>query len=703
MTRFRLILSAICIILLGNFSLIVYFELEQKRELDRINQLGVDNQLWQFFQLNIEYLRLSDAVVHGDRFQLDDINNRFDIYFGRIDGFSKGEDEASAIFSNKKLKQGLLQPLLAYIYNFEKILKKTNLSDQEWQEFKKSTLLQQDPVNDLIQEARTKDQQAMDEYRGNITRWGEWRIILATTQILLLVIFALLGLYALWRSEQGRKRLAELAETLLEARQQAESANQTKSRFLAHISHEIRTPLTSILGYADRLLRNNNLAKAEKNEVACIANSGTHLLSLLNNVLDLSKSENNKISLLNEVLNLNQLKNELETMFAMMAKDKNIAFSINFAENVCLDLSLDAGKLRQILINLLGNSLKFTKNGTINLTFCGEKLAQCYLLHAVVSDTGSGINKEDQARIFSPFEQSKEGQLAGGTGLGLSLSRDYARLMNGDITFVSEKGKGSQFTVSIETQEVAPSIPLPISHPQQQSLLGLVILVVEDEAINREMMCGILQDFGAQTLQAANGLEAISQVNTHPEIDSIIMDYQMPKMDGMVAAGLLREQHWDKSIYLVSASPLDELKLAAGFAAFSGHLRKPFKIDELIELLCAHDVLDLMISTVLLDHQSAINLMGFKLERYLVLSKKGLSRIAELENLYKTAIEQQQVADAKCYAHSAKGIALQIGAEILAQHWGVVEVQLSADAINTLRQIRLDTEQELEKIFSPAH
>jgi signal transduction histidine kinase/DNA-binding NarL/FixJ family response regulator len=703
MTRFRLILSVMCIILLMNFSLIVHFELEQKRELDRANQFGMDSQLWQFFQLSNEYNRLREAVENGNPAQLDQINLRFDIYFSRINSFSKNEIEASALFQDRKLQLKLLKPLITYIHGSENKLSDGFLSQQEWSDFQYETGLQQDAVNDLIQEARTQDALAIDEYRKNISHWGELRILLAVTQILLLVLFASLGLYALWKSEKNRKKLAELAETLLEARQQAESANATKSRFLAHISHEIRTPLTSILGYADRLLRNKNLAEEQKREVGYIANSGTHLLSLLNNVLDLSKSEHNKILLIIETISLNQLKIELETMFSMMAKEKRIEFNVVLAADLPANLSLDAGKLRQILINLLGNSLKFTQYGAITLTLSGEVCSHCYRLYAVVVDSGCGIRKEDHPRIFSPFEQSKAGQLAGGTGLGLSLSRDYARLMQGDITFNSEEGKGSEFIVSIEAQIAFNSVALVrIFQPQQQSLSGHTILVVEDEAINREMICGILQDFGADALQAANGLEAILQVSQHPEIDSIIMDYQMPEMDGMTAAGVLREQKWKKPIYLVSASPLEELQLAAGFSAFSGHLRKPFKIDELIRLLSTRYEAILNSTHVLLDHHLAMNSLGCSLSRYLALSQKGLKRIAELEALYKVALEQQESIEALRYAHSAKGIALQIGAETLGQYWASLEVNPEQEAFIKLSQLRQATQNELGKLQASA-
>ena len=696
MTRFRLILAAICLILLANFSLMVHFELKQKATLNHASEIGLDNQLWQFFQLNNEYQRLREVVQYGNPAEREQINLRFDIFYSRINSFAAGEIESASLFQHSDLTEPLIEPLARYIHEAAAILENPSLSPQEWQQFKQKTLAQETLVNQLIQAARTHDAQEVDANRRDIRHWGELRIILATAQMLLLLIFASLGVYALWRSEKSRQQLAETAESLLEARQQADVANAAKSRFLAHISHEIRTPLTSILGYTDRLSRKNTLAAEDQREVGYIAKSGAHLLSLLNNVLDLSKSEQNKLSLINETLNFKQLKQELETMFEMMAKNKSIQFRILLAQDSPENVALDAGKFRQILINLIGNSLKFTESGDINITFYGERFANHYQLYASVCDTGCGIKAEDQARIFLPFEQSESGQLAGGTGLGLALSRDYARLMQGDITFESQVTYGSEFTVNVKAQIVAallaPSTPTVALEPKvDKPLADKLVLVVEDQAVNREMICEILHDFGAKTLEATNGIEGLQQVQRYPEIDDIIMDYQMPEMNGMVAASQLRSQGWHKPIYLVSASPLSELQLTAGFAAFTGHLRKPFTIDEIVALLHAQSSVTAaqpIADNALLDSETAMQGLGFTAERFWPLCQKGLNRIEELETAYAEALSREARQDAIRHAHSAKGIALQIGANALAHAWAQLEAEptLPLTALTALRQ-----------------
>ena len=694
MTRFRLILAAICIILLANFSLMVHFELKQKATLSHATAIGLDNQLWQFFQLNNEYQRLREAVQYGNPNQREQIDLRFDIFYSRINGFATGEIESASLFQNRELSTPFIAPLIKYIQHSSILLEKPILSQSEWLDFKKSTQDQEVFVNQLIQEARTHDAQAVDANNQDIRRWSGLRIMLATAQMLVLLIFASLGVFALWRSEKSRHQLAETAISLLEARQLADVANAAKSRFLAHISHEIRTPLTSILGYADRLSRKASLAIEDRREIDHIAKSGAHLLSLLNNVLDLSKADQNKLTLMNETLNFKQLKQELETMFEMMAQNKSIQFELLFAPDLPENLELDVGKFRQILINLISNSLKFTHSGRISVTFYGQRYDDYYQLFAAVCDSGCGIKIEDQARIFQPFEQSESGQLAGGTGLGLALSRDYARLMQGDIHFTSRIDCGSEFTVNVKTQPltVAYKSTHPVASPQtmlSQPLMGKLILVVEDQDVNREMMCEILHDFGAQTLQAIHGLDGLQQVLLHPEIDAIIMDYQMPEMNGIAAAMRLRAQGWSKPIYLVSASPLSELQLTAGFSAFTGHLRKPFTIDEIVNLLnglpatltASHD------ASALLDAKTAMHNLGFTAERYWAICHKGLNRIIELELDFIEALSSGAEQDAVRHAHSAKGVALQIGANALGEAWAQLEAQpiLPLTEIMTLR------------------
>lgn len=704
MTRFRIIFAAICMILLANFSVMVHFEFKQKKALNHASETGIDNQLWQFFQLNNEYQRLREAVQHGSPDNLEPVLLRFDIFYSRIHSFAVGEIEAAPLFQHPNLTKPIMAPLVRYIDDSAKTLEQNSITLQDWQQFKQATIALEPKVNLLIQEARTHDADEIDKNRQFIRHWGELRVILGTFQMLLLCISAALGLYALWRSEKSRQELADTAISLQEARQQAEVANEAKSRFLAHISHEIRTPLTSILGYTDRLSR-KPLAPAEQREVSHIAKSGTHLLRLLNNVLDLSKADQNKLCIVKETLNFKQLKLELETMFEMMAQAKSIQFTIDLAADLPENVILDAGKFRQILINLVSNSLKFTQQGKVNVLFYGEAHSDHYHVFAAVYDTGCGIKVQDQARIFSPFEQSESGQLAGGTGLGLALSRDYARLMQGDIQFTSKEKVGTEFVVNVQAQiENAPIHLVALDKntftATAKSLNQQFILVVEDQAINREMICEILHDAGAKTLEAANGLESLSQVQKYPHIDGIIMDYQMPDMNGMTAAVRLRAAGFDKPIYLVSASPLSELQSKPEFSAFSGHLHKPFTIDEIVGLFsknsCSASTDKVISSQQNLNAEQAMQRLGFNAERFWPLCEKGLTRIAELEAQFVVALNQGQTEEAIRHAHSAKGIALQIGAEILAAAWAEFEASPDAHSISQLIELREATQQALQ-------
>ncbi|QLG89545.1 response regulator [Chitinibacter bivalviorum] len=702
MTRFKTILSLICLVVLSNLSLMVYFEVKQKNVLESFTRFGMDNQLWQFFQFSREFQKLNEVVSHFNPSRQDELTLRFDIYIGRIHLLSEKSIDANAMLQDKSALQTKLKPLQDYVLRYDKLVANAAWQKEDWQQFVMDTHNQLAAVDGLIAEAREQDSKAVADYRAQIQHLGELRLMLGLIQIFLLIVFAAMGLYAYWQNEISRKIQAETMRNLAQAKGEADVANAAKSRFLAHISHEIRTPLTSVLGYAERLAR-KPLGTEALREVQHISDSGTHLLDLLNKVLDFSKSGQNKLTLLNETLDFRVLKKELESMFQLMAKQKGLQFQVILSDDLPEYLSLDVGKFRQILINLIANALKFTTYGFVRVNIYGKPQEAHYQLYATVWDSGCGIEPADQARIFSPFEQSERGQLVGGTGLGLALSRDYARLMQGDIVFCSKPGRGSEFTCYVATQIVAPPLSNPATcHPSEAELAqslasGLAtqkILIVEDQQVNREMICAMLNDCGVQTLTANNGLEAIEQVAQHPEIDQILMDYQMPKMDGIQAATVLRDQGYQKPIYLLSASVLDD-ELAASGRVFDGQLLKPYQLLELLQLLNHGH------SQVAVEQRQPLNAELAKSslgERYLSLCQKGLARIADLEQDYQQAIAAHEVLEAQRHAHSAKGIALQIGAQILAEHWTQLEANPVAPEMQQLVAARQDAFMALERM-----
>ncbi|QLI81783.1 response regulator [Chitinibacter fontanus] len=698
--RFLLIVLAISTVLLLNFGLIFYFEQQQQAELTHQTEQGMDNQLWQFFQLSSEFQRLREAVNAKD---IESTQLRLDIFYSRITGIEQGSTQA--LFPDSAQRHQLLQPLQQLITESDQTLQAAKLDSVQWSQLQQRLAHQQEHVDLLTQSAREQYAKHTELKKNRLNSLGYFRVALSVLQVVLLLISASLGLWVLWQREKQRRSLVELNASLEEARLAADAATATKSRFLAHISHEIRTPLTSILGYTERLRQNSQLTIQQKNHLSHIAHSGQHLLSLLNHVLDLSKSDSGKLELMPEILSLAQLKLELESMFALMAQEKQLQFEIELAADLPASLLLDAGKLRQILINLIGNSMKFTAQGFIKVALYHSGSGDSCWLYASVSDSGCGIAEHELNHLFHPFEQTASGRHIGGTGLGLALSRDFARLMGGDIEAHSRAGTGSEFTVHVMAKQ-APAGELQqevMRNPVLPSVVGNTILVVEDQAVNRDLLCEILQDAGAKTLAAEDGFTAIAMLETHPEIAQVLMDYQMPGLDGLNTAAALRSKGFQQPIYLVSASPEYELRQHPQFAKVNGYLSKPYQAQELLELLGFRaDALALAETDslpVANDFARAQAQLGFSVERFAALAETGFSRLLDLEHAFIQALDDSDLDTAIRNAHSAKSIAAQLGAMSLAQQWSDLEVTpaLGRTQMPQLSELRAQTWASLQQ------
>ena len=382
------------------------------------------------------------------------------------------------------------------------------------------------------------------------------------------------------------QRTAELAE----ARDQAQAANRAKSAFLANMSHELRTPLTAVLGFSEVIARDPAIPGRIRDNLAIIIRSGEHLLALINDILDLSKIEAGRIEIERHDTDLGELVRDVINMMRGRAEAKGLNLLLNQSSDFPRFVNTDAGKLRQVLVNLVGNAIKFTHAGQVAVRLTATATADGHLLTAEIQDTGIGIARDDLDRIFRPFEQIGS-RMTEGTGLGLAITRQFVQMLGGRISVDSEPGKGScfRFTIPVGRVDPASAQALPVlRHPLRigSPTADLRILIVEDQPENRLLLRCFLEPLDLQIRDAVNGEEAIAIFQEwRPRL--IFMDRRMPVLDGLEATRRIKALPGgaETIVIAVSAHSFKEEQremLAAGCTDF---IAKPFGSDDLLNLL----------------------------------------------------------------------------------------------------------------------
>ncbi len=381
-----------------------------------------------------------------------------------------------------------------------------------------------------------------------------------------------------------------IEQELVAARIAAESANQAKSQFLSTMSHELRTPLNGVLGYAQILMRDPKLTPDQHRHLSAIASCGQHLLTLINQVLDLAKIESGALEIQSGDSNLYQLLQAVSDIVRGKADAKGLNFRLEIAPQLPEHAWLDEVKLRQVLINLLGNAVKFTDSGSITLSADTNKTG-AQLVFAV-TDTGVGIARNRLQDIFQPFLQAHAH--SGGSGLGLAISERVSAAMGGHLQVESALGAGSCFTLTLPyVQATAPileSMPaLPGGQVLEFAATSPRVMVVDDNATNRMVLSGLLRSLGCEIVEAANGLEALAKLRTQP-LPLVFMDVRMALMDGIEATRRIKQDPLLSHIVViaVSASVFPEVVEQMRAAGCDDFINKPVRFSELAAKLSQH-------------------------------------------------------------------------------------------------------------------
>lgn len=479
-------------------------------------------------------------------------------------------------------------------------------------------------------------------------------VVLVSLLLLIGLIIVSLMITTLWRTNQATMKLNNQLSQQVEERKAAEEdahtakdeanmANKAKSIFLANISHEIRTPMNAIMGYCQILKRDSSLTEDQYHSLHVVEQSSFHLLGLINDILDISKIESG-VQQINPVsFNLISLLQGLSDMFRLKTQEKGLAWQValDFLQNEYWVIG-DEGKLRQILINIIGNAVKFTDQGFVQLSAYEQSESVFYF---EVSDSGLGISKEDQAKLFTPFSQGYAGIKKGGTGLGLTISKKYLELMGTTLELESEERAGTTFCFELQLQyDTSHTQKAAISHSYKclANHQPVRVLVVDDIQINRDILTRILEDARFTVTQAIDGYAALDLMEQAP-FDLVLTDIVMPKMDGVKLLSLAKNTEANRSTKMIAitACSLGQDRSHYISLGFANYISKPFLIDDLFA--CIEQTIKVEFEYRDIDAQAAHSANSISLTRPKdkalldkLIKAAELYRVSDIESLLST-------------------------------------------------------------------
>lgn len=442
---------------------------------------------------------------------------------------------------------------------------------------------------ELLETLRSINLKLKDEQKRLINNLNQGALILVLSSVFQVIFVWIVVFRPLYSA------ITEQHQKLVDSMMEAKSADRSKTEFLANISHEIRTPMMGIMGYAE-VLQKKDSSEEEKNEaIKTIDKNGNHLLSLIDEILDISKIEAGKMDFNKEKTDLAVLLNEVYSLINVKAKEKGIDLFFRNVNPFPDKILIDPKRLKQILFNIIGNAIKFTSKGKVEVFVSYDKDEK--LLSLKVVDTGAGIAEKDLKKLFKPFQQadSSGARKFGGTGLGLVLSRSLAQAMGGDVRILKSKlDVGTEVEIILDvddsedfslTNELTTHLSKDFEQSVKADFEGLTILVVDDAKENARLFSIFLSETGASIDLAYDGIEALEKVNQN-EYDLILLDLQMPGKDGYEVMETLNQQGFDRPVVALTAHALKEERDKTKKAGFSGHISKPVKQAKLINSIC---------------------------------------------------------------------------------------------------------------------